>query len=277
MSATGGVGDLGGVSALRGVRAPAHRNLARIYWLEAKSEVLKTLRLPAYAIPLLAFPLFFYVLFGVSLRPGPVGGFNVAEYLLATYGAFGVMNAALFGFGVGVASERGQGWLLLKRATPMPAMALFAGKLAMSVLFGALVIASLFLLGVTAGHVSLPWTTLARLAAVLIGGTMPFAALGLAVGYWLGPNSAPPVCNLLSLPIAFVSGLWIPYAMLPHFFQRLAHYLPAYHLAQLALKTLGKGNPEPALWSFLYLLAFTAIMLALACIGYLRDEGRTYG
>jgi ABC-2 type transport system permease protein len=271
--------DVSDISVMGNAAAlpPARRSLARIYWLEARSEVLKAVRLPAYAIPLLAFPVFFYLLFGVSLRPGPIGAFSLAEYLLATYGAFGVMNAALFGFGVGVAVERGQGWLLLKRATPMPPMALFAGKLAMSVLFGALVIAALFLLGLTAGHVSLPWTTLVRLAAVLIAGTVPFAALGLAVGYWLGPNSAVPVCNLLSLPIAFVSGLWIPYAMLPPFFQKLAHYLPAYHFAQLALKTLGKGNPEPAAWSLLYLLGFSALMLLLACAGYRRDEGRTYG
>jgi ABC-2 type transport system permease protein len=253
------------------------RSLVRIYWLEAKSEALKAPRLPAYLVPLIAFPVFFYVLFGVSLRPGPVGGFNLAEYLLATYGAFGVMNAALFGFGIGIAAERGQGWLLLKRATPMPPMALFAGKLAMSLLFGVLVIAALFLLGITVGHVIVPWTTLARLAAVLVGGALPFAALGLAVGYWVGPNSAVPVCNLLSLPIAFVSGLWIPYAMLPRFFQGLAHDLPAYHFAQLALKTLGKGNPEPAVWSVLYLVVFTGVMLALACVGYLRDSGRTYG
>lgn len=272
------VGTLHGASAPVTVpEAPARRSLRRIYWLEAKSEALKAIRLPAYIIPLLVFPLFFYVLFGVALRPGPVGGFHVAEYLLATYGAFGVMNAALFGFGVGVAAERGQGWLLLKRATPMPAMAFFAGKLAMSILFGVLVIVSMFVLGLTAGHVRVPWTTFASLAAVLIGGTAPFAALGLAVGYWFGPNSAVPVCNLLSLPIAFVSGLWIPYAFLPHFFQKLAHALPAYHLAQLALKTLGAGNPEPAAWSLLYLVGFTALMLALACVGYRRDEGRTYG
>jgi ABC-2 type transport system permease protein len=65
--------------------------------------------------------------------------------------------------------------------------------------------------------------------------------------------------------------------MLPPLFQKIAHFMPAYHLAQLALKTLGKGNPEPAAWSLLYLLGFTALMLALACAGYLRDEGRTYG
>ncbi len=257
--------------------APPRRSLGRIYWLEARAEALKAMRLPAFVAPLFAFPVMFYLLFGVAMRYGAFGGVSVAEYMLATYGAFGVMNAALFGFGIGVAGERGQGWLLLKRATPMPPLALFAGKLAMSLLFSAGVIAVLFALGLGPGHVRVPAMTLVELAAVLAAGALPFAAMGLAIGYWAGPNSAPVICNLLSLPIAFASGMWIPYPLLPSFLRQIAHGLPAYHYAQLALGVIGAGNHEPAAWSLLYLAGFTAVMVLLARLGYLRDEGRTYG
>jgi ABC-2 type transport system permease protein len=255
----------------------ARRHLGRIYWLEARSEALKTLRLPAYTLPLLLFPAMFYLLFGVAMHYPAFAGVSMAQYMLATYGAFGVMNAALFGFGVGVAAERGQGWLLVKRASPMPPLALFAGKLAMSVLFGLLVVAVLYALALGPGHVRAPIGMLAELAAVLMAGALPFAALGLAVGYWAGPNSAPVVCNLLSLPIAFTSGMWIPLPLLPPFMRQAAHGLPAYHYARLALGVMGAGGREPAAWSVAYLAAFTAVMLLLARIGYLRDEGRTYG
>jgi ABC-2 type transport system permease protein len=276
---------LGSSAAGPAAGAPRHpvrgardvRRLARIYRLEAESEVLKALRLPAYLVPLLAFPAMFYLLFGVSMHLAAVGGVPMAAYLLATYGAFGVMNAALFGFGIGIAAERGQGWLLLKRATPMPPLALFVGKLATSLLFSAVVVAILFALGIGFGHVRLAPATLAALAAVLVGGALPFAALGLALGYWAGPNSAPVVCNLVSLPVAFASGLWLPYPMLPPVMRQVAHGLPAYHFAQLALGVLGAGNREPVWWGVLYLAAFTALMLLLARFGYLRDEGRTYG
>jgi ABC-2 type transport system permease protein len=276
---------LGSPAAGPAAGAPRHpvrgardvRRLARIYRLEAESEVLKALRLPAYLVPLLAFPAMFYLLFGVSMHLAAVGGVPIAAYLLATYGAFGVMNAALFGFGIGIAAERGQGWLLLKRATPMPPLALFVGKLATSLLFSAVVVTILFALGIGFGHVRLAPATLAALAAVLVGGALPFAALGLALGYWAGPNSAPVVCNLVSLPVAFASGLWLPYPMLPPVMRQVAHGLPAYHFAQLALGVLGAGNREPVWWGVLYLAAFTALMLLLARFGYLRDEGRTYG
>jgi ABC-2 type transport system permease protein len=250
--------------------------VAAIYALEAKSEALKALRLPAYVAPLFAFPIMFYLLFGVAMRPA-TGTFHMASYLLATYGAFGVMNASLFGFGIGIAAERGQGWLLLKRATPMPPLAFFAAKLAVSVLFSTAVVAALFALGVGPGHVRLPAATFAELAAVLVAGALPFSALGLAVGYWAGPNSAAVVCNLLALPISFVSGLWIPFALLPAALRQLAPLLPAYHYSQLALRVIGAGSQTPVAWSVLYLAGFTALMLLLARLGYRRDEGRTYG
>jgi ABC-2 type transport system permease protein len=253
------------------------RSLARIYWMEARSEALKAMRLPFFVLPLLGFPIMFYLLFGVAMRFGSIGGLSMAEYMLATYGAFGVMNAALFGFGIGIAAERGQGWLLLKRATPMPPLALLTGKLAMSFLVSAAVVVALLALGLGPGHVRAPAAQLAELAAVLVAGALPFSAMGLAIGYWAGPNSAPVLCNMLALPIAFASGLWIPYPMLPSFVRQVAHGLPAYHYAQLALGVIGAGNHEPAAWSLAYLAGFTVLMLVLARIGYLRDEGRTYG
>src|SRR5689334_9673380 len=117
----------------------------RIHFLEAKYEFLKLLRQPAYALPTLAFPIIFYLFFGIGFGKRDVAhGVQIATYLLATYGAFGVMGAALFGFGVGVAIERGQGWLEVKRTTPMPISAYFIAKIAMAMLFGGIIVTSLF-------------------------------------------------------------------------------------------------------------------------------------
>jgi ABC-2 type transport system permease protein len=254
------------------------RSLARIYALEAKYEFLKLWRLPAYVIPTLTFPLVFYLFFGVAMAKKMAGGFPIGTYLLATYGTFGVMGCCLYGFGVGVATERGQGWMLFKRATPMPPLAHLAGKLAMCVLFGALVVAGLFVLGVTVGGVQVPLPSLLRLFALTISGALPFGALGLVLGNWAGPNSAPGLVNLVYLPMAICSGLWIPIQALPELIQRLAPIFPAYHLSQLGLGILGLGRPElvPAR-SVAFLALFTLAALALAWIGYRRDEGRTFG
>ncbi|HET9225345.1 MAG TPA: ABC transporter permease [Thermoanaerobaculia bacterium] len=254
------------------------RNLFRIYALEAKYELLKMMRLPMYAIPTLAFPLMFYLLFGVAMGGRSAGPVSLAAYLLATYGAFGMMGVALFGFGVGVAVERGQGWLLFKRATPMPIPAYFAGKLAMVVLFGIVLTVSLFALGATAGDVEMTAGQWLSLAAILIAGALPFGAFGLAIGSWAGPNSAPAIVNVLYLPLAFASGMWVPIQALPKFFQVLAPWLPSYHFSQLALGVLDADQGRFSWIESVAILAiFTALSLLVARIGYRRDEGQTFG
>lgn len=254
------------------------RSLWRIYLLEAKYEFLKIWRMPAYVIPNLTFPLIFYLFFGVAMAKKAAGGFPISTYLLATYGTFGVLGSCLFGFGVGVAMERGQGWMLFKRATPMPPLAHLLGRLATCVLFSAMVVAGLFTLGVTVGGVEVAPLVLAKLFATCVAGALPFGALGVAIGYWAGPNSAPAMVNLVYFPMAICSGLWFPYPMLPELLQKIGVLLPAYHLSQIGLGILGLGQKGFAIGrGVLVLVAFTLFALALAWAGFRRDEGRTFG
>lgn len=245
---------------------------ARTYALEAKYEFLKLLRTPGYAIPSIAFPAMFYLLFGVMFGRSTVGGMTMPTYLIATYGAFGVIGASLFGFAVGVAVERGQGWLMLKRASPMPPMAFFVAKLAMCAIFAAVIVCVLSVLGVTFGNVRMPPAVWLRLGATLILGAIPFCALGLGLGYLVGPNAAPPIVNLIYLPMSFLSGLWIPFEMLPSAVKAIAPFLPAFHLGQLALGAIGAGAGAPA-WSHVAALGgFTLLGLGLALWGYRRED-----
>lgn len=253
------------------------RRTVRLYALEAQTEVLKAWRLPVYSVFTLVFPLMFYVIFGLTFGGESAGPVNIAAYMLATYGAFGVIGASLFGFGVGVASERGQGWLRLKRASPMPPGAYFAAKIVMAVMFSLLVVLGLFALGLGLFGVRLPAATWAALLGTLLAGALPFCALGLALGTLAGPNSAAAVVNLVYLPMVFVSGLWIPVEQLPKFMQRLAPALPPYHYAQLALRALGADRGGAAWGHVLALAGFTALFLGVAVWAYRRDEGRTYG
>jgi ABC-2 type transport system permease protein len=250
---------------------------ARAYALEAKYELLKVLRLPGYALPSIAFPAMFYLLFGVLFGGRGIGGMSMATYLIATYGAFGVIGAALFGFGVSVAIERGQGWMMLKRASPMPPMAFFTAKLAMCALFAGVIFGVLAVLGVAFGNVRMPAAMWVRLGFTLVAGALPFCALGLGLGCILGPNAAPPVVNLIYLPMSFLSGLWIPYEALPAAVKAIAPFLPAFHLGQLALGAIGGGAGTPAWSHVVALLGFTCLGLGLALWGYRRDEDRLWG
>ncbi|MGC2694156.1 MAG: ABC transporter permease [Candidatus Angelobacter sp.] len=245
----------------------------RIYRTEAKYEFLKTLRQPAYVIPTLTFPLLFYVMFGIVFGGRQdFRGVSVSTYMLATYATFGVMGASLFGFAAGVAMERGYGWLQVKRASPMPPLAYLAAKAFMSMMFAAIVVTSLFVLGTAFGGVHLSFMKFIQLAAIMIAGTIPFCALGLAIGCYVAPNSAPAIVNILFLPMAFCSGLWLPLPLLPKVLQNAAPFLPPYHLAQLALQQVGFGGSGRAWPHVAALTAFTLVFLLLARRGFQRDD-----
>lgn len=249
-----------------------------IYWKESKYEFLKRWRMPVYSLSVVLFPAMFYTLFGLILNRDASGGHkDAATYLLATMGCYGIIGVALFGFGVGVATERGQGWLEVKRASPMPVPAYFAGRVAMCLVFSLIVFLTLFTLGVAFGGVRLAPSEVFGLMATLVLGSIPFCAFGLVVGYFAKPNSAPAVVNVLYLPLSFLSGLWMPIWVLPNSLQKLALALPPYHLGQLALHAVGVPSRGDVQTHVNVLIGFTLVCLGVALLGFRRDEGNLYG
>ena len=231
------------------------------YALEAKCEFLRVLRTPSASVPSLMFPPLFYLLFGILLNRGNSG---VAHYLFATYSVFGVMAPSLFSFGVAVAIERERGWLALKRVAPMPPGAYLLGKMAMAMVFAAIIYCALALLAYTLGGVRLLPEQWLLLGAIALLGTMPFCALGLVIGSRANASAAPAFVNLIYMPMAFLSGLWMPLSLLPALIGQLAPLWPSYHLAQLALSVVGHGDGSATLPHVAVTLAFTAICFALA-------------
>jgi ABC-2 type transport system permease protein len=257
-------------------RSPSHT--ATIYFKESKYEFLKNLRLRLYTASVLSFPLMFYVLFGLVLNAKEaIGGTSVPTYLIATYGTFGVMGASLFGTAAGLASDRGLGWLQVKRASPMPPFAYFIAKVVVSMIFSGIVVLALILLGFAFGGVRFPLGEMTRLVATLVIGSIPFSAMGLAIGYFAGPQSAPATINLIYLPMSFASGLWVPFMFLPKIVRQIALALPPYHLSQLALGIVGAGKHESIATHWEVLIAFTMICLGVARIGFQRDQDKLYG
>ena len=253
------------------------RSLLRVYRTEAWQEFLKLIRLPIFAATTIALPLMFYVIFGITFAGEQARGVGMTTYMLVTYGAFGVIGVALFGFGVSVAVERGQGWMRLKRVAPMPPLAYFVAKVVMSLAVATIIVLAMFTLGALVGGVRLDPQQWVAAGLALVAGALPFSAMGLAFGYLVGPNSAPAVLNLVWLPMAFASGLWIPISQLPDVVQSVAVALPPYHFVQLVLGTIGASAGGSPVVHAAAVLGFTLLFLVVAAWGFRRDEGRTYG
>lgn len=236
-------------------------SLLGVYASEARYECLRLLRTPSFALPTMIFPLMFYLLFGVLLNRGNPGA---SEYLMASYSVFGVMGPGLFGFGVSLALDRERGLLTLKRALPVPAAAPLVAKMVMAMGFAVCIGVLLMLAGRLLGGVQLSWPQMATLLLIDVLGVLPFCALGLLIGTLVSGSGAPAVVNMVYLPLALLSGLWLPLSMLPAFFGQIAPLWPAWHLAQLALKVVGHDGGHPIWVHVAVLAAVTSVCFALA-------------
>lgn len=235
---------------------------------ESFFELNLALREPAFIIPTLIFPLMFYVFFGLLFSQGG----QMPTHLMVTYGVFGIMGPSLFGFGANIASDRDKGWLAIKYVSPMPPLQLILAKLFNAAIFASAVIFGLFILGAALGGVALEKSQWLSIAGLLILGTIPFCALGLAVGLWVKGSAAVAILNLIFIPSAILSGLWFPISIFPQWLQGVANFLPPYHLSQLGLKIINLDQGQSVFGHIAGLLIATAIFLFIAVIGYQKNR-----
>jgi ABC-2 type transport system permease protein len=239
----------------------SRRRLFRAYLTEAKYESLRMLRLPGFVGPFLGLPVLLYLLFGKllygdALSKDPKG----ALFVFIGFTIFGVMGPGMFGFGITIATEREHGLFTLKRALPMPPAASLLAKLAMSMLFVAIIMGTM-IAAAPFGHVKLAAGQLAALAVVCILGAAPFGALGMFIGTWASAKSAPAFVNLLYLPMIYLSGFLIP---LPKSFDSVLLFSPASHLHLLALSVIGAQSKGDPLVHVAVLAGVTVVFTALA-------------
>lgn len=242
----------------------------RVLLIEARYELARLLRTRAYSLSVIGFPVMFYLLFGTAYRGKPA-----ALYLVAGYTCMGVVSASLFGIGLGLATERAQGWLELKRASPMPRFAFLGAKVISCAAFGLIIASMLMALGTALGGVAITAGEAASLLGVALAGSVPFAAMGFLVAFLVPPNAGPGIINLIYLPFSFASGFWMPVYLLPHGLQLVAPALPTYHLAQLALAIFGLAPASGMAVHWAVLGGFTVLMLIAAWITFLRSAAMT--
>ena len=241
------------------------------------TEFLKMWRLPIFSISTIAFPVFFFIMFGIpNAKETLDNGARFGQYILASMSAYGLLGIAFFSFGVGVAVERGQGWMKLIKATPMPSWIYFVARMVMALIFAALICSVMFPVAIVGAGVAMPLAQWLRLVVTLLLGMLPFTTIGFTIGYWAGPNSAAPIAQFGYFLLAFASGLWVPIAQLPAFVQTIAPFLPTYHYAQLAWGAVGADDGQ-FMTHVLWLVGTTLVFGALAAWGYRRDQGQQYG
>lgn len=207
------------------------RTVPGVWRREIAVELRRTFRLPQFLLPTVLTPAAFYGIFTLAIARPPSA--DLAAAMLAGYGVFAATGAALFGFGAGVAMEREQGLIELKRVSPMPAGAYVAAKLVAAIVTTALALLLIDLLALAAGVRLAPWTW-AALTALHLASAIPFGLIGFGIGMRMGGKAAVAAANALFLGGSILGGLWFPTSLLPGWMRLLGEFTPSYHLGQLA-------------------------------------------
>lgn len=247
---------------------------ASMIWRSMVSEVIKYSRIPAFSLSVILMPLLLFFMFGLPylarISTLSEKASAVSQYL-AGYAVYSVLGTAFYTFGVGVSSERSQGWTVLLRVTSVKPWVYLLTKIAVAQVFSLASLALLFVaIPLTTGQHYSGLSGLRFLLTLLLG-AVPFSLMGLSIGYFFNPNTALPIANLIYLPLSFCSGLLTPIGFLPEFAQKLALVLPAYHYRVMATDALTTGSFASK--SFGILCVYGCVFLIVASIGWMRDRG----
>lgn len=192
-----------------------------------------------------AFPLVFIVVFGLIFggETAPDGR-RVINYIVPGVMSWGIGSSALFGVAYTTVNWRRSGVLRLVRSTPVSLPTVLTSRFTVTAGVGAvqtlvfLAVGSVPLLGVRLSVVGV----LFALVALLLG-VLTFATLGVLVGTWgKSPEGVAVIANCIMIPMAYLSGSFIPLYTWPSWLRSVSYVLPLRYLVSSITSVLADGT-----------------------------------
>lgn len=240
----------------------------------ARFEVGRLLRSWKFLVITVGFPVLFYMLFLRDRPAGEVIAHTVAwrTYLMVSMCSFGALVAALTAGGARLSNERSSGWARQLRVTPIPSWSYVTTKVAAGMLVVLPVIVLVDLVGLTFGGVHLPLERWLALTALIWATALPFAVLGVLIGFLVHAETAFPIVTGLLFVLGYFGGLFNPVASMPKALQVTAHLLPNFHQAALGFGLLDGRGLSPV--HFLVLAGYAAVLSLTVLWKHRHEEAR---
>ena len=201
---------------------------------QARYDLLGFLRNRQARFFTLVLPLIFLVIF-----VGVFGNHEVRQthvkastYYVPGLSAMGLIAASFVNLVISITAQRESGVLKRRRATPVPAWVLIAGRSLTAIAVSLTTMTALLLVGRFAYGVHLPTETVPAVALTAVVGAAAFCVLGYALWTLISSeDSAQPMVQAIMLPLYFISGVFIPNVNLPSWMRHVAQLFPVQHLA----------------------------------------------
>ncbi|MFE1746296.1 ATP-binding cassette domain-containing protein [Coleofasciculus sp. H7-2] len=240
------------------------QNIQRIFQQQLWFEILQLLRTPVFLIATLAL-----VGFVPLLKLQGLKGKGATEIVIYLCGII-LFTIVIDRLGKRIAVELSEKWLKLLRATPLPPTVYMAAKIATSLLICTVSLLLIFALGSWQLEMRMDLTQGLALISSLILGIVPFAILGLALGYLLDPKSADSILSLSLIVIPVACGS-IPLPG-PQIVQDLIACSPFYHYQELVLSAVSLKHDNQLFLHLLWLIWAGGAFGLFAAWSYQRDR-----
>jgi ABC-2 type transport system permease protein len=204
-------------------------------------------------------PVMFLVIFVSVFGNNHVGPEHVksSTYYVPGITALAVLSASFANLVISITAQRELGVLKRRRATPVPASVLVAGRALSALVISFAVSAVVIAIGRTVYDVHLAASALPALALTAAVGSLAFACLGYALSTAIvSADAAQPVVLAITLPLYFISGVFIPSVRLSTLLQHVAQVFPVQHLvAALHAGFIHSGHGSAIAWGDLLVVA----------------------
>lgn len=240
---------------------------------QARYDMLGILRNRQARFFTLVLPLLFLIIFvGVfgDHVVGP-GRTKASAYYVPGLAALGVIAASFVNLVITITAQRETGILKRRRATPMPAWALIAGRTLTAVTVSIVVLTVLLSFGRFVYHVKVPTSTLPGIALTAVVGSITFCVLGYALSTAIkNEDAAQPMVQAIMLPLYFISGVFVPNIQLPSWLRHVAQVFPVEHLSDGLHKAYAAHvHGVGIVWSDIGVLAlWAAVGLTIALVQF---------
>jgi ABC-2 type transport system permease protein len=203
---------------------------------QARYELLSFWRSPQGPFSTLALPIVFLIAL--------TSVFGDATYYAGRLAALGVISAALASLVASITLERERGILKRRRAAPVSATGLVAGRVTSATIVAATSVAFLLLAAWMVYDVTPHPADLPAILLATVVGAVAFACLGYALASFIrSAAAATPVVQGILLPLYLISGVLVPSDEIPSRLLSVADAFPVRHLAQALYSPLDPAAP----------------------------------
>ncbi|MFF4105017.1 ABC transporter permease [Streptomyces sp. NPDC001903] len=193
-----------------------------------------------------AFPLLFLVVFGLIFSGQDVeqSGRPYISYIAPGVMSWGVANAAVFGIAFTLMQWRRDDLLRLIRLTPTPLTTVLASRYVLALVVGVVQAAVFVAVAMLPGFGLVLDGRWPLVLPALVLGITAFMSIGVIVGTYANtPEAVAAIANCMMVPMAFLSGSFLPLDMMPSWLRSVSRVLPLRYLNDAATGALtGSGS-----------------------------------